>query len=32
MAIDSMKLVNFTVFDKINIDFCKGINVFIGVT
>ena len=30
MAIASMSLCNFTVFDMIEIDFCDGINVFIG--
>ena len=30
MAIDKIKLENFTVFDDIDIDFCKGVNVFIG--
>lgn len=31
MAIKNVKLKNFTVFEDANIDFCKGINVFIGV-
>ncbi|MBI4708129.1 MAG: AAA family ATPase [Candidatus Omnitrophica bacterium] len=30
MAIEKIKLKNFTVFEDINIDFCKGINIFIG--
>jgi len=30
MAINSVSLENFTVFEKINIEFCPGINVFIG--
>lgn len=30
MAIEKIKLKNFTVFEDIDIDFCKGINVLIG--
>lgn len=30
MNLKSIKIENFTVFDKIAIDFCDGINVFIG--
>jgi len=30
MAINKICIENFTVFDKIEIDFCDGINVFIG--
>lgn len=30
MAIKKIQLSNFTVFEKVNIDFCEGINVFIG--
>ena len=30
MAIQKITIGNFTVFDKIEIDFCNGVNVFIG--
>ena len=30
MAINRISIENFTVFDKIELDFCNGINVFIG--
>lgn len=30
MNIKSVKIENFTVFDKITADFCEGINIFIG--
>jgi len=30
MAINKICIENFTVFDKIEMDFCRGINVFIG--
>lgn len=30
MAIKKVQLKNFTVFEEANIDFCEGINVFIG--
>ena len=30
MAIERVSIENFTVFDKIEIDFCKGVNIFIG--
>ena len=30
MLIRNIELENFTVFDKVKIDFCKGINVLIG--
>lgn len=30
MNLKSVKIENFTVFDKITINFCEGINVFIG--
>jgi len=30
MAIEKLKLSNFTVFSKLDIDFCEGINIFIG--
>ena len=30
MAIERISIENFTVFDKIEIDFCKGVNIFIG--
>lgn len=30
MAINKIKIENFTVFDKLEMDFCDGINVFIG--
>jgi len=30
MAIQKLTVENFTVFDKMEIEFCKGVNVFIG--
>ena len=30
MAIEKISIENFTVFDNIEIDFCKGVNIFIG--
>lgn len=30
MALKKIYLENFTVFDKMEIEFCEGINVFIG--
>ena len=30
MAIDRMRVRNITVFEEVDINFCKGINVFIG--
>lgn len=30
MNLKSVKIENFTVFDKVTINFCKGVNVFIG--
>ena len=31
VAIKNIKLKNFTVFEDVDVDFCKGINVFVGV-
>ncbi|MDI6780821.1 MAG: AAA family ATPase [bacterium] len=30
MIIEGIKLENFTVFEDIDIDFCKGVNIFLG--
>ena len=30
MPLKRIEAANFTVFEDINIDFCKGLNVFIG--
>ena len=30
MAIQKISIENFTVFEKIEIDFCEGVNIFIG--
>lgn len=32
MPLKRIEAANFTVFEDISIDFCKGLNVFIGET